>query len=207
MTLGLLNCSSKKLPVRSPAWLMYSRSPRFSQQYQSLLKKASKVRILSAKHGLLNPTDVLDPYDFQLSELTGGAMARWIKKVREAILIENPDRILSYLSSGYRVACNSLGVPLEEVNGGVFQKSAKIGSNGKMRRGNWIVCWPIEWLLVLIASNPRGISLSKVEGEICARYSDSGTRRCQIDRVKKCPLHIVENGVIRNRYLKVGQDG
>lgn len=194
--LGLLNCSAKKLPVPAPAWLLYSRSPRFSQQFQSLTKRCERVLILSGKYGAIEPAKSLTPYDQKLVITRG-----WLMRTAGQINALEPESILSYLSGDYRQVLPLVRFPVTEVLGCTFKKSQAIGPQGKLQKGDWTVCWPMEWLLVLVASRPTGIDLGEVEQAICERYDHPGTRRCQIDRVIKCPLHVVEGDLVRNKYV------
>lgn len=80
MTIGLVACGKKKLATSAAACDLYQGS---------LFRKASaycattydRWYILSAKHGLLAPDQVVEPYDLSLKELTLNERQQWATRV------------------------------------------------------------------------------------------------------------------------------
>lgn len=198
MKLGLLSCSKLKLPVPAPAWLMYSRSPMFSQQYQSLTSLCDEVKIVSALHSLVGTDNVLLPYDYSIKEMTDQQHRRWIRAIAGEVNAIGPESVTSYLSSGYAQIHRLIEAPISSVKGNFFKKSATIGSQGKLRRGEVLYSWPMEWLLIAVAERQR--TLKELKNMLEDRYTSSATIQAQMYRIQKCPLHIVENGKVRNIY-------
>lgn len=68
-TLVLVGCGSRKGPVAAPAAELYQGSLFCAslRHARSLEEKGAKVRILSARHGVLDPAKVIEPYDQTLT--------------------------------------------------------------------------------------------------------------------------------------------
>lgn len=81
---GLVACASQKLDRPAPARDLY---------VSQLFKKASAYAeatcdrwyILSAKHGLIRPDEVIEPYDMRLGTSTGPDVNAWADRVREQL--------------------------------------------------------------------------------------------------------------------------
>jgi hypothetical protein len=86
---ALIACTKLKASDRSPAFLMYSRSALFSKAWAYASERQLKVLILSAKHGLLDPGTIIDPYDLTLKTMPRAGRRDWAERVsrqlREAI--------------------------------------------------------------------------------------------------------------------------
>jgi len=77
--LFLIACSKTKLPRPAPAAELYN-SPlfKFSRQYA---EKHGEYLILSAEHGLVNPSHLVEPYDTTLADLGVAQTTAMIAKV------------------------------------------------------------------------------------------------------------------------------
>jgi hypothetical protein len=200
--LGLLNCSSRKLPVPAPAWLLYSASPRFSQQYQYLTRRCEVVRIVSAKYGLVAPETPLRPYDLTVGSMPGPVRTRWEVQVRSAALALCPESVLSLLADDYRGCLSGLGLPVEHLAaGGVYQTAKTLGRVGKQKRGDILVCWPVGWVLSLVAESRDGVTLEEVEQRLRRAGYAERTVGAQLFRTVRCPLHRISDGRVRNIYV------
>ncbi len=74
MRVGLVGCTKSKLPHRSKAEQLYSPSAMFRGRRAYVQRSCDTWFVLSvAEHGLLSPTDELEPYDVTL---TGCAVDR-----------------------------------------------------------------------------------------------------------------------------------
>lgn len=107
VTVGLVGCASQKLQRQAPARELY---------VSQLFKKASAYAeatcdrwyILSAKHGLVAPDTVLEPYDMKLGTISGPPIGHWAKVVRNQLKdeiagIENL-RLVALCGGQYRTA-------------------------------------------------------------------------------------------------------
>jgi hypothetical protein len=90
MRIGLVGCASQKLRRPAPARELY---------VSQLFKKASAYAeatcdrwyILSAKHGLVHPDAVLEPYDLRLGTKQAGPIHNWADGVRQQLADELGD--------------------------------------------------------------------------------------------------------------------
>lgn len=81
MLIALISCVSKKRTTKSLAKDLYT-SPLFRGAYQYALKlKADKIFILSAKHGLLEENDLVEPYDETLNKKKKKEIQAWASLV------------------------------------------------------------------------------------------------------------------------------
>ena len=81
MRIVLISCVSKKKTTRSMAKDMYT-SPLFCAAFRYAHKLAAdKIFILSAKYGLLEETDVIEPYDETLNSKKVNEIKKWANGV------------------------------------------------------------------------------------------------------------------------------
>lgn len=90
MRVGLIACCKKKLDHAAPARELY-QSPLFQLSAQWMEKRTSQWGmlewgILSAKHGLVMPHQVLEPYDLCLADLPKLQKERWADMVHEQLV-------------------------------------------------------------------------------------------------------------------------
>ena len=81
----LIACASKKLSHAAPAGELYT-SPlfRLSLAYARKLQP-DDIYILSAKHGLLDLDDVIEPYDTTLTRMSSTDVKQWAHEVLEKL--------------------------------------------------------------------------------------------------------------------------
>lgn len=85
-TVALVSCSGPKLDQRAPAGLIYTSDLfKKSAAYVRSLGLADDWGILSAKHGLLFPDEVIRPYDQTLSRMSAGERKKWVRKVQRQL--------------------------------------------------------------------------------------------------------------------------
>jgi hypothetical protein len=77
MRIALVGSSRKTQSYSCTAREMYSASPRFCKAFAWCRAQYDKVYILSPRHGLLDPEDLIEPCDMQLSTMTKKARAQW----------------------------------------------------------------------------------------------------------------------------------
>lgn len=81
MIVVLISCVSKKRCVKSMAKEMYI-SPLFKGAYKYAKKiNADKIFILSAKYGLLEENDMIEPYNETLNKKKNSEVKQWAEKV------------------------------------------------------------------------------------------------------------------------------
>lgn len=84
MKVGLVACSTFKAKHAAPACELYT-SPLFKMSLRYLEARCDVVYVVSAKHGLVELTTVLEPYD---EKLGGGWRKRldWARSVANALI-------------------------------------------------------------------------------------------------------------------------
>lgn len=109
----LLGCVKKKLSVRARAKDLYC-SPLWLGRRAYAESSGRPWFILSALHGLVDPDELLDPYDFALKELSPPERRDWGERVVEALatrLGALTDAVFEVHAGGrYRTA---IGPPLD----------------------------------------------------------------------------------------------
>src|SRR5690625_998756 len=81
MKIGLVSCSKAKKGHICSAREMYSESNTFRLSLEYLEKTCDKIFILSAKHGLLDLEDTIQPYDETLVEKPVAERRKWADEV------------------------------------------------------------------------------------------------------------------------------
>jgi hypothetical protein len=77
----LISCASKKLNHKAKAEDLYI-SPLFKKEFEyALLLKPDKIFILSAKYGLLDINEEIEPYDKTLNKMTSKEIKAWANSV------------------------------------------------------------------------------------------------------------------------------
>jgi hypothetical protein len=82
--IALIACTKSKAAQAVPAALLY-RSPLFRKSLLYALGTADRIYILSAKHGLLEMDEVVDPYELSIKDLTPPQKLAWTAKVSEKL--------------------------------------------------------------------------------------------------------------------------
>lgn len=88
--MGLVGCVKQKEPVARPAEALYT-SPLFRGRRAFVLDSCDRWFILSAKHGLVHPREVLAPYDETLATASTAARRAWSSRVVQALVAELGD--------------------------------------------------------------------------------------------------------------------
>ena len=111
MRVGLIGCCAEKGPEAAPARELYrSRLFRSAMGWISKPGRVNEWAILSAKHGLVMPDDMIDPYDVALSSLTADERRDWEAMVREQLLARWGGNAIFMVLAGadYRAALRGL---------------------------------------------------------------------------------------------------
>lgn len=82
---ALVGCTKKKLEVAAPAGELYAGGT-FRRIVERLRADGVAWGIASAKHGLVMPEEVLEPYDVSLYEWDDAARLVWGERVAEALV-------------------------------------------------------------------------------------------------------------------------
>ena len=82
---GLISCVSMKQNRVADASELYI-SPLFKKSKEYATKRLDKFFILSAKHGLLKPTDKIHPYDMTLNTMHKEERIEWAEKVFKKLI-------------------------------------------------------------------------------------------------------------------------
>jgi hypothetical protein len=81
MNIGLVSCSKRKLDRPWPARELYSASAFFRKARAYCERHYDSWYILSAKHGLVHPDEVLAPYDLTLKRMPVAERRAWGRRV------------------------------------------------------------------------------------------------------------------------------
>lgn len=97
-TIGLVGCAAAKLSHPAPAWKLYTSS-LFRKATAYAIEHSDRWYVLSARHGLVHPDTVVDPYDAKLGSKTGPPIWGWAKIVaeqleRELADVESPELLI-----------------------------------------------------------------------------------------------------------------
>ncbi len=85
---------------------MYSASDLFRKAYKYCTANYSRVAILSAKYGLVLPTDIIDPYNVTLNDLNSEEVKAWSEKVFKQMTdnldLKTLDTVFFHAGKNYR---------------------------------------------------------------------------------------------------------
>jgi hypothetical protein len=88
--IGLVGCVKTKLPHSAPARDLYV-SPLFAGRRAAVEGRAARWFVLSSEYGLVEPDQVIEPYDLLLSSLPIHLRRKWSRNVIEALRRELGD--------------------------------------------------------------------------------------------------------------------
>lgn len=88
-TIYLIGCSEAKLPGKHPAKELYT-SERFKAARELVKAEKADWAILSGKHGLVEPDEVIESYNVNLGERPVAAREKWTVQVLAAIQKRHP---------------------------------------------------------------------------------------------------------------------
>lgn len=80
-TICLVSCVAKKLDGAHPAHILYSPSTFFKAQQSYAESHADSWLILSALHGVVHPTDIIEKYNMTLKNMKKPDRMMWGEKV------------------------------------------------------------------------------------------------------------------------------
>lgn len=99
----LVSCGKHKLPTEARAADLYT-SPRFKLATGLPQRLGLPFSVLSAKHGLLEPDEWIEPYDLSLSSQTKEERLSWAERVFAQLMISHPNvrRLVLLADDDYR---------------------------------------------------------------------------------------------------------
>ncbi|MFZ5815228.1 MAG: DUF6884 domain-containing protein, partial [Bacillota bacterium] len=83
--IALLSCTKSKTPHPAPARVLYSASPLFRKALAYVEPTADAVYILSARYGLVELDQPLEPYELTLKHLSRRERQEWAERVMRQI--------------------------------------------------------------------------------------------------------------------------
>lgn len=95
----VVGCGRKKLPIAAPARNLYI-SDRFRKSMALMCDLAAPFVILSAKHGVVEPDRVLEPYDLDVSALSDADQRSWAEQAIDQLAHHAKGRTVSVLAIG-----------------------------------------------------------------------------------------------------------
>lgn len=111
----LIACSAGKLACSAPAWQLYT-GDLFRKAKALAEARGARWFVLSAKHGLVAPDTVLQPYDDTLAHATRERLAEWnamvLAQLVEARLLDQPLEVLAGRCYRGWTACLDVTVPM-----------------------------------------------------------------------------------------------
>lgn len=139
--IGLVACSKKKLLFLTsvdgtPARTLYWESPLFRKAFTYATKHYDEVYILSAKHGLVDPDQLLMPYDQSLAKMSKAERGKWAFRVIEQLtevevlgkgLAEGPIDVYFHAGQIYREMLHTMLLRIYSVRVHVPLRGLQIG--------------------------------------------------------------------------------
>jgi len=172
------------MPTPCPAWLLYSASPTFSQNFLAAKQDCDVVRILSGRHGLIDPRKVIAPYDQRITPDRPGLA----EEIQQAIQAIGDCEVISYCPSDYNKALRLVEFRVA-ASGGIYEKAKALGNRGSVK-GN---VFPLRASLVWLYQN-SGASVRDFQKFCIDTWTSPSTRRAQFSRLLKSPFARVANG-------------
>jgi len=112
MIVGLVACGKAKRPTPCAAQDLYTGS-LFVMQKRYVQKHCATWAILSAKHGLLDPKQVVAPYDTTLAGMSKAARDTWASRVRNQLTARYPGGVFVVTAGALYCTCLA-GLPHHE---------------------------------------------------------------------------------------------
>jgi hypothetical protein len=97
--LMVIGCGREKLSIGAPACNLYT-SDRFRQSVTLATILPAPFVILSAKHGIVEPGEVLEPYDLDIDTLSDAHQRSWAKAAVDRLATHAEGRAISVLTTG-----------------------------------------------------------------------------------------------------------
>jgi cytoplasmic iron level regulating protein YaaA (DUF328/UPF0246 family) len=103
----MVACSKTKAAAARPAAQLYA-SPLFLYSYRAAVRTCDRVVILSALYGVVEPDEVLSPYDLALMDLTPAGRREWgevvAERIKKLLRGRGPHRLVFFAGRGYETS-------------------------------------------------------------------------------------------------------
>ena len=101
--IGLISCASKKRPTASSAEELYD-SALFSKSREFVKRQCDRWFILSAKYGLVDPDQIIEPYEETLNTKSAPQRLQWANRVWQMLQthVARDDDIIILAGKKYR---------------------------------------------------------------------------------------------------------
>src|SRR5574343_355400 len=83
--LAFIGCSKTKLPYKSKARNLY-QGALFKKSLAYCEEQGFSIFILSAKYGIIKPSDIIEPYELTLNNMTRTEIRLWYSKVDQQMI-------------------------------------------------------------------------------------------------------------------------
>lgn len=132
MLVGLVACCAKKAATPAPARELY-RGQTFIMGVRYLKRRCDVWAVLSARHGLVLPDQVLEPYDYTLDGKPAGVVEAWGEATRARLREVFPGAQFIVLAHGpYLKAVEGLPYTAPPDGCGVVERIKKMGRDQRM---------------------------------------------------------------------------
>lgn len=179
MVVAFVPCSAKKLDQPAPAWLLYLPSPSFRTLFEAAAAVADRVFILSGKHGVLSPSEIIAPYDAHVKDADDALISETRQRTRHLWeCFGGGAPALFYGSTEYSKLLGDF--PREAMAvGSLFERMADVPKASGAAKGSTL---PIVKVLAWAYFN-RGRSLDDLRDWLGSAYSHPATQKLQYQRI------------------------
>ena len=132
----LVACSDTKAPMPCEARRFYQGGV-FKLSVEFALSKDWEWAIISAKHGLLMPGDIVNPYDFTVSERAAdrGKVAEWAKATKAQLEAKFPKRhFVSLLPERYEACLAEMDFESPLKGLGIGSRQGWLARNSRLKQ-------------------------------------------------------------------------
>jgi len=114
MKIALVACSKNKQTFECSAKEMYSKSVLFSKTIKFCEKQFDEIFILSAKYGVLDLQQIIQPYDETLNTFTKDQKREWVSKclMKLKSMTTNSDSFYFFAGKNYELPLENSHFPM-----------------------------------------------------------------------------------------------
>ncbi len=211
-TVFLVGCADTKADTAQPARTLY-RSSLFREALQYAELRGGDVFILSAKHGALEPSRVIEPYDLVITSLTEDERLEWARSVLAGLRARWPgEELLLVVLAGKAYA--DVLVRARRGLRPLVAVETPLDGKGLGHRRSWfrrdLAARGIQWTIVRLgprpsrkgAAPPPAAPLDAVPSE--PQHSDqSGTNRTESERPAPKPPRLRKTDLVRQNAARL----
>ncbi|MCD4712889.1 MAG: hypothetical protein K8R73_06360 [Clostridiales bacterium] len=218
MKIALISCTSSKKSYSCKASEMYTPSPRFSLAYQYAKQVADVVYVLSAKYGLLEEDNVIEPYNVTMNNKSTEEKRVWsehvIKSLAEKHSLDS-DEFIIIAGRAYNEfiipALKHHTLPLEGQSMGRWIPKLKelIGSNSTLQTDHATSLMIHDWMTNLPRYDWKEIDKIPFENGIYIMF-ESGEKFYDMDRIVRIGTHQADERLkkrLKDHFKSENKDG